>query len=140
MITEGFGDSTGSYVRITGDEKDRISDAVIGSGCIRGICPLAIERVNGHREYVYDVTGYTPLADHIEENGITKDQWIKVLRVICDVVTELERHLLDGEHLVIEMENIYVSDGLEEVAGIYVSEHKKAFAESVMQLMERALK
>ena len=74
MITESFSDSTGSFVRIVGDERDRISDTVIGSGCISGICPLSIEKVNGHREYVYEVTGFISLSEYIEENGITKRQ------------------------------------------------------------------
>ena len=140
MITESFSDSTGSYIRIIGDERDRISDTVIGSGCISGICPLSIEKVNGHREYVYEVTGFISLSEYIEENGITKRQWIKVLKGICQLISGLEEHMLDGEHLVVDIDGIYVRGEEPEVAGVFISEHKRVLGESVMELMEKALK
>lgn len=140
MITESFSDSTGSYIRIVGDERDRISDTVIGSGCISGICPLSIEKVNGNREYIYEVTGFISLSEYIEENGITKRLWIKVLNGICELISGLEEHMLDGEHLVVDIENIYVRGEEPEVAGVFISEHKRMLGESVMELMEKALK
>ena len=140
MLTENWSDSTGNYIRIPGDDRDRISDGMITGGCIDGICPVSIEKVNGHREYVYDVSGYMSLIDYMEETGVSKRTWIHILRKLCDLISETEKHLLDGEHLVLEPDCIYVRGDEPELIGIYVAEYKKDLGESVMNLMEKALK
>ena len=140
MLTDNWSDSTGNYVRIAGDDRDRISDGMLTGGCIDGICPVSIEKVNGHREYVYDVSGYVSLIDYMEETGVNKRKWMCILRKLCDLISETEKHLLDGEHLVLEPECIYVRRDEPEVMGIYIAEYKKDLRESVMNLMEKALK
>ena len=109
MIREQWSDSTGSYIRIVGDEKERIADRILGMHPISGVLPLTIELVNGHREYVFETSGYRDLGAHLEEKPLSKKQWIFLLKQMMTIGDELEDYLLDSEHLVLDMEMIYVT-------------------------------
>lgn len=107
MIKEQWSDSTGSYIRLSGDDKDRMSDRILTGNCVKGILPLDIEYVNGNREYVYETSGYKSISDMLEETPLSKEQWVSVISNIIMIGQELEEYLLDSEHMVITTDTLF---------------------------------
>ncbi len=140
MIKETWSDSTGSYIRLSGDDKERMCDKILTGNCIEGILPLDIEYVNGSREYVYETSGYKPLSEILEDKPLTKEQWIELLSGIIRTGYELEDYLLDMEHLVITSDTVFIRPEDMKVACIHRAEHKAALAGQLNRLCEQALK
>ncbi|MEE3467546.1 MAG: DUF6382 domain-containing protein [Eubacterium sp.] len=140
MVKEVWSDSAGSYIRLIGDEKERIADRILGAHVIAGVLPLDIELVNGHREYVYETSGYQDLGSRLDERPLSKEQWIDALEQILQTGERLEEYLLDGEHLLMEPEMIFVAGDQPQVEMLYAGEHRKDLSEGMSRLVEQALK
>lgn len=140
MIKEKWSDSTGSYIRLSGDDKERVCDKILTGNCVEGILPLDIEYVNGSREYVYETSGYKPLSEVLEDKPLSKDEWICLLTGILRTGCELEGYLLDSEHMVISIDTVFIKTRDMTVGCIYKAEHKASLAEQLNRLCEQELK
>ncbi len=140
MIKETWNDSTGSYIRITGDEKERIADRILSAHVVDGILPLDIEIVNGHREYVYETSGYQNLGSVLDEKPLSKEKWISLLEQLVKTGSHLDEYLLDSEHLMLDMETVFLTGDKPQVSLIYISEHRKDLSEALSRLVEQAIK
>ncbi len=140
MIKEQWSDSTGSYIRLSGDDKDRMCDRILTGNCVKGILPLDIEYVNGNREYVYETSGYKSLSETLEESPLSKAQWINVFLSLLSVEQELEDYLLDSEHMVINTDTVFLRHKDMTMACIYRAEHKAPLCEQLNRLCEQILK
>ena len=140
MIREQWSDGTGSFLRIVGDEKERIADRILCAHPMDRVLPLDIELVNGHREYVYETSGYQDLGSRLEDKPLSKTEWISLLMQIQKTGEELEEYLLDSEHLMTDMETVFVSGDEIRVGMVYAGEHKMTLSESLSHLAEQALK
>ena len=140
MIKEAWSDSTGSYIRITGDEQERMADRVLAAHPVNGVLPLDIELVNGHREYVFETSGYRLMSDRLEDQPLSKIQWLHLLDGLIKIGDELESYLLDSEHLVLDADSLYVRESDGEVGCLYIAEHRRGFAEGLNHLVEQVLK
>lgn len=140
MIKEAWSDSAGSYIRITGDEQERMADRVLAAHPVNGVLPLDIELVNGHREYVFETSGYRLMSDRLEDQPLSKIQWLHLLDGLIKIGDELESYLLDSEHLVLDADSLYVRESDGDVGCLYIAEYRKGFAEGLNHLVEQALK
>ncbi len=140
MVEEEWSDSSGSYIRIRGDEGERIGDRILRKRSISGILPVELERVNDRQEYVYETTGYISLNEYMERTPLKKKQWIELWKQVVDTLEDLELHLMDGEHLVIDGEHLYLRGDHPEVATVWVPSHKEKLSAAVCHLMEQILR
>ncbi|MBO4395128.1 MAG: FHA domain-containing protein [Eubacterium sp.] len=140
MIEEEWSDSSGSYIRIRGDEGERIGDRILRKKCIKGILPVEIERVNDRQEYVYETTGYRSLNEYMERTPLCREQWVELWKQVTDTLEDLEMHLMDGEHLVIDGEHLYLQGDRPEVSAIWIPAHKEKISIAVCRLMEQILR
>lgn len=159
MIEETWSDSTGSYIRIHGDDKERISDRILSRGCVQGILPLEIEWVNGARDYIYETTGYQSVIDWLRQGHMSsqslpesmtrKDKGgedsqsslvIQILQGIIDIVDRLEKYLLEGEYLVIEPDTLFYDDKNRRVGAIYLPEKSAGLSAGFIKLTEAFIK
>ena len=140
MIKEQWTDSTGSYIRLSGDDKERMCDRILTGNCVKGILPLDIEFVNGKREYVYETSGYRSLSESLEDGSLSKEQWLHIFMDILKTGYELEQYLLDCEHMVISCDTVFIRSRDLSVGCIYRAEHKAAVSEQLNRLCEQVLK
>ena len=56
----------------------------------------------------YDITGLVSLHDYLLQHGITTELMRKVLLYLKIAIDEVERYLIDTNHLVIDVDTIYV--------------------------------
>ena len=140
MIKERWSDSTGSYIRLSGDDKERMCDSILSGKCVEGILPLDIEYVNGSREYVYETSGYRVMSELLEDNPLSKEQWVKLLSDIVKIGCELEEYLLSMEHMLITPDTVFIRPDDMRVGCIFCAEHNSSMAEKLNRLCEQALK
>ncbi|MBQ8666204.1 MAG: FHA domain-containing protein [Lachnospiraceae bacterium] len=140
MIKERWSDSSGSYIRIEGDTGDRICDGILMSGCVRSILPVSIERVNGKREYVYDVTGYRSLTEYMDDVPASEDKLRKTMLGIMSAISELEEYLLGGEHLVLNEDLVFIKNDGSGIRGIYIAEKDVDITGAINLLAEKLMK
>ena len=140
MIKERWSDSTGSYIRLSGDDKERMCDSILSGKCVEGTLPLDIEYVNGSREYVYETSGDRVMSELLEDNPLSKEQWVKLLSDIVKIGCELEEYLLSMEHMLITPDTVFIRPNDMRVGCIFCAEHNSPMAEKLNRLCEQALK
>ncbi|MCR4605220.1 MAG: FHA domain-containing protein [Eubacterium sp.] len=140
MYVENYSDGNGKYVRITGDESEKMSDRIISKGLVQGVLPAAIQWIDGHREYVFETTGYVLIEEYISQTGIDKNDLIDIFRQICAAVNEVGEYLLDPAHLYIYPEGIYVRPDEKKIGLIYISEYTSGAKQDVALIAEEMLR
>ena len=86
-----------------GYEKEILKNNDIGV-----LVPFHTLDINNKTEVWYDITGLVSLHDYLLQQGITIELMRKVLLYLKIAIDEVERYLIDTNHLVIDVDTIYV--------------------------------
>ena len=74
---------------------------------IRGLLPLKVKNINNNVEVFYEITSLLPLNKVFERNLMRKDDLIKFVMCIKQLVDTLKEYLLCGDNLVLDYEYIF---------------------------------
>lgn len=119
MKYEYVQDGLVNYVRLTGVVQSEIAEQIFTYQDIPGFLPLEIRRVNGEKEYWYDVSGQISLADYLREGKLTASTSKKILLQLFEISMRLQEYLLDSNGVVCHEDYLYVNPGTLIVSGIY---------------------
>nr|MCR4610627.1 FHA domain-containing protein [Lachnospiraceae bacterium] len=72
------------------------------------LVPFHTLDVNNVTQVWYDITGLVSLKDYLLQQGITKELIRRVLLYLKIAVDDVERYLIDVNHLLIDVDTIYV--------------------------------
>ncbi len=139
MYIENYSDGTGKYLRIKGDDTDRVSDRIITKGVIKGLLPVQIQWVDGMREYVYETTGYIGYDQYISEQSTKKEDIVRLYRQIYETVKNADEYLLDPAHLYLDPECIYIRQEDKKIGLIFVAEQEMSASECINLISEKTL-
>ena len=74
MEFEMMESSSGIYLRITGEAGECFGDELVCHRTPEGIMPMRLHKVDGEKEYVYDLSGVIPLKKYFSEHPLTADK------------------------------------------------------------------
>ena len=95
IIEDGFGDM--------GYERD-----ILMNNDIDVLVPFHTLDINNITEVWYDITGLLSLKDYLLQQGMTFDLLRKVLVYLKIATDEIERYLIDINHILLDTETVYV--------------------------------
>ena len=139
MYIENYSDGTGKYLRIKGDDTERVSDRIITKGVIKGLLPVQIQWVDGRREYVYETTGYIGYEQYVAEHSTKKEDIVKLYKQIYEAVRSTDEYLLDPAHLYLDPECIYIRQEDKKIGLIFAAEQEMSASESINLIAEKTL-
>ena len=109
MEFEMMESSSGIYLRITGEAGECFGDELVCHRTPEGILPMRLHKVDGEKEYVYDLSGVIPLKKYFSEHPLTADKVKELLEGVFQCYKQAQQYLLEPEHLVIDPEYIFYS-------------------------------
>lgn len=119
MERELWQDGTGNFLRIRGEGEENFADGIFTYQDIPGFLPMELTRINGQKEYVYDISGKISLAHYLSEKEISHEELKEILRQIMKLSDIVQEYLLEGNGVVCHEEYIYIDRRSGEVSGIY---------------------
>ena len=142
MEQEVWTDGTGNYLKIRGEGEETLADRMFRYQDISGFLPMELIRIDGQKDYIYDISGKISLARYLSGNEITRERLQDIVREILMLSDTVQEYLLDGNGVVCHEEYIYIDRSSGQVNGIYQEQSPygdvKAFGsllETVMQTM-----
>lgn len=145
MEQEVWMDGTGNYLKIRGEGEETLADRMFQYQDIPGFLPMELIRIDGQKDYIYDISGKVSLARYLCGNDITKERLRDIIKEILKLSDTVQEYLLDGNGVVCHEEYIYIERKSGQVSGIYQEQSPygdvKAFGsllETVMQTMNAA--
>ncbi len=136
MQCEVVQDGTGNYLKIRGAEEEVISDRMFLYQEIPGFLPMELRRINGQKEYVFNISGRISLQKFLERENFSRTDIQQMFRQIFDMADCMEEYLLDSRSVVIREDFLYLDSGRGIWEGIYHEDHKQGTAEAVGHLLE----
>lgn len=139
MKKEIVQDGIGSYLRIVGEQEDDIGDKVFTYQDIPGFLPLEMRRINGQKEYIYDISGKLSLKKYLDRGGFSLDDIRQLFQQVFDMADRVEEYLLDGRGVVVQEDFLYLNTVTGEWEGIYNKDNMDGIAKSVGSLLESVM-
>lgn len=136
MDREILQDGTGNYLRVSGGRTGNFSDRIFSYQDIRGFLPLEVRRINGEKEYIYDISGKLSLKKFLDRSDFSLDSIRHLFGQIFDMAECMEEYLLDSRGVVIQEDFLYLDTVDGEWSGVYQEDNKQEIAESVGNLLE----
>ena len=136
MQCEVIQDGTGNYLKVRGAEREVISDRMFLYQEIPGFLPMELRRINGEKEYVFNISGRLSLKKFLDRENFSRTEIQQMFRQIFDMADSMEEYLLDSRSVVIQEEFLYLDPGRERWEGIYHEDHKQGTAQAVGYLLE----
>ncbi|MCH5266064.1 MAG: FHA domain-containing protein [Lachnospiraceae bacterium] len=136
MEREVLQEGMGRYLKITGTAGERRSDKLFSYQELKGFLPLEIQKINGEKEYIYDISGRISLAQYLSQTDFTLEYIARLFTQLFDMIHVLEEYLLNGDGLVIQEEYLYVQKDSGELEGIYQSGQQPGVVPAVGKLLE----
>lgn len=136
MQREVLQDGTGNYISVVGISEEDISEKIFTYQDIRGFLPLEMRRINGQKEYMYNVTGKISLKKYLDRGNFSQEDIRHLFREIFDMGERVQEYLLDSRGVVIQEELLFYDPSANEWEGIYYKDNKQGIAEAVGGLLE----
>lgn len=137
MAVEALQEGTGNYIKIVEDNNiETVSDRMISIQKICGLLPMEIRWINGHKEYLYDITSKITFERYLETVDFSKDDIVTIFRQIIEIKERLEEYLLDGENLAISSDMIFVEKNELVISGIYSQDKFNGNIDALSRLLE----
>ncbi len=130
LIQEGMK----KYVRIPGSGEETVSDRMFLYQNIPGFLPMEITRIDGQKQYIYDLSGMIPLESYL--SGANMEQVKNILIQIFSLPECLGEYLLDENGVVMNASDLYINSGTETVYAIYHPESSDYGMASIVRLLE----
>jgi hypothetical protein len=135
MVQEG----AGNYLKITAEGRDAFADKLFSYQEIAGFLPLEIRRINGNKEYYYEITGKISLGRFLREERFTLEQIKYVFRQILEMEEILEEYLLEGTGLLVHENYLFIEKNSGKIWGIYHGEQTDGDMNAVGTLLEQIM-
>ena len=95
MQCEVIQDGTGNYLKVRGAEREVISDRMFLYQEIPGFLPMELRRINGEKEYVFNISGRLSLKKFLDRENFSRTEIQQMFRQIFDMADSMEEYLLD---------------------------------------------
>lgn len=129
-------DGTGNYIKVAGAEGEGISDMIFSYQDIKGFLPLEVRRINGQKEYIYNISGKVSLEHYLTMSSFTLDDIRRLFLQLFDMADCMEEYLLDSEGIVIREDYLYVDKTSGNLEGIYMNGYRQSVIASIGYLLE----
>lgn len=136
MEFEMMESSSGIYLRITGEAGECFGDELVCHRTPEGILPMRLHKVDGEKEYVYDLSGVIPLKKYFSEHPLTAGEVKELLEGVFQCYKQAQQYLLEPEHLVIDPEYIFYSTAQKKWKIPYCGGYKKGVMDGVARVLE----
>lgn len=136
MQKEILQDGTGNYLKVLGTGREGVSDKIFSYQDIKGFLPLEVRRINGQKEYIYDISGKMSLTRYLDRGDFSLPELRRLFGQLLDMADCVEEYLLDSEGIVIQEDFLYLDMAAGEWEGIYSEENVWGLIDSVGRLLE----
>ena len=136
MEKEILQEGTGCYLKVTKTAGEERGDRLFSYQEIRGFLPLEVRRINGEKEYIYDISGKISLAEYLSQTAFNRSYICRLLGRLLEMIHTLEEYLLDGNGLVIQEDCLYVRRSTGEPEGMYQPGQQAEVVPAVGKLLE----
>ena len=93
-----------------GEYKEDYQVVMIKENEIPGILKMDVRYVDNQSQYYYDISGKTSFKTLHDKSKLSLDEMRRLVNDLLQVIHELQRYMLDGEHLLLEPEYIFCDD------------------------------
>ena len=92
MQCEVIQDGTGNYLKVRGAEREVISDRMFLYQEIPGFLPMELRRINGEKEYVFNISGRLSLKKFLDRENFSRTEIQQMFRQIFDMADSMEEY------------------------------------------------
>ena len=136
MEKEILQDGTGNYLQVHGIVGESYSDKIFSYQDISGFLPLEIRKINGKKEYIYNISGKLSLEQYVSGNCPGLPEIKKVFEHIFSLMRTTEEYLLDSRGIVLDSDCVFIDPLTGEVGCIYQMDEEKNVVREIGRLLE----
>lgn len=107
---------------------------------IEGLLDFHMKYVDDRQIYYYDITSMQPLSRITEGRWISREEVCRLLIQIDAVLNRAREYLLDGDHLLLDADYIYMDPQWEQISFCFVPGLHESFSEALSRLLQYILK
>ncbi|MFO7611113.1 MAG: DUF6382 domain-containing protein, partial [Clostridia bacterium] len=109
--------------------------AMISGANPEGIIPFAVMEQNDESNILFDTDINAAFKDYLSENGINEDGLLILLHSLDEIMAVCGEYLLDENHIVLDVERIYIEKGMKRIKYIFNPLEGKEFRTSCKKLI-----
>ena len=98
---------------------------------IEGLLDFHMKYVDDRQIYYYDITSMQPLSRMTEGRWISREEVCRLLIRIDAVLNRAREYLLDGDHLLLDADYIYMDPQWEQISFCFVPGLHESFSEAL---------
>lgn len=143
MEQEVWKDGTGNYLKVReeGEGEETLSDRMFMHQNIPGFLSMELIRIDGKKDYIYDISGKVSLSHYLSERDVTKEELQSIIKQLLKLPDIAQEYLLDGNGVVCHEDYIYIDSRNGQVNGVYHEQSPygdvKAFGVLLESIMEK---
>lgn len=130
-------DERANYLILSMENKEeKMADNMMLQNEIRGLLPVKIERINGCKEYYYDITSRHSLGSIVKKGSLDVQKIELLLCAIEGILEQFHEYMLEPDGICLSEELIYTTIPEWKLSFCYFEENGGRFVENLRKLLQ----
>lgn len=123
----------------TEQKEERMADHMLLQNEIRGLLPVRMERMNGCKEYYYDITSKHSLGSIVKKGSLNVQKIRLLIRAIGELLEQFHEYMLEPDGICLSEELIYTTLPEWKLSFCYFEDGEGRFTENLRKLLQFAI-
>lgn len=117
-------------------KEERMADHMLLQNEIKGLLPVRIERMNGCKEYYYDITSKHSLGSIVRKGSLNVQKIQILIRAIGELLEQFHEYMLEPDGICLSEELIYTVLPEWKLSFCYFEDGEGKFTENLRKLLQ----
>ena len=123
-------------VLCTEQKEERMADRMLLQNEIKGLLSVRIERINGCKEYYYDISSKHSLGSIVKKGSLDVPKIQLLINTIGEILKQFHEYMLESDGICLSEELIYTTLPEWNLQFCYYEEDGKKFSEKLRKLLQ----
>lgn len=120
----------------TEQREEKMADHMLLQNEIKGLLPIRIERMNGYKEYYYDISSKHSLGSIVKKGSLDVPKIRLLINTIGEILKQFHEYMLEPDGICLSEELIYTTLPEWNLLFCYYEEDGKKFSEKLRKLLQ----
>ena len=120
----------------TEQREEKMADHMLLQNEIKGLLPVRIERMNGYKEYYYDISSKHSLGSIVKKGSLDVPKIRLLINTIGEILKQFHEYMLEPDGICLSEELIYTTLPEWNLLFCYYEEDGKKFSEKLRKLLQ----
>ncbi len=123
-------------VLCTEQKEEKMADRMLLQNEIKGLLSVRIERINGYKEYYYDISSKHSLGSIVKKGSLDVPKIRLLIKTIGEILKQFHEYMLEPDGICLSEELIYTTLPEWNLQFCYFEEEGKKFSEKIRKLLQ----